>query len=67
MEGDCDYTDFAGNAFRAPGEIAGVETKSAVLLVTTSSAYKMDTLGSDSSVGWLPTFLEGSAIMLGRL
>lgn len=62
MEGDGDDADFASYALRAPGEVAGVKTKSAILLVPTTSADKMDTLGADSSIGRLATFLKSSAL-----
>jgi len=62
MERDDDDTDFASDAFRAPGEVAGFETEGAVFRVSTSGADKMDSLGSDTGVGWLATFLEGSLL-----
>jgi len=60
MEGHGDDADFSGDAFRAPGEIAGVETEGTVFGVAAASADEMDTLVADTSVGWLATFLEGS-------
>ena len=61
MEEYANDTDFAGYTFRAPGEVAGFETEGAVFLVAAACADEMDTLGADSGLGWLTTFLKGSA------
>jgi len=61
---DDDHTDFASNALRAPREVAGLDTESTVLGVTTTGADKMDTLVSDTGVGWLSTLLESSVELL---
>ena len=58
--GDGDDADFAGDAFGAPGEVAGVETEAAVFGVAATGADEVDALGSDTGVGWLATFLECS-------
>lgn len=60
MEFHRDDTNFASNAFRAPGEVAGIETKGAEFLVPTAGANKMDTFGADTGVCGLTTFLECS-------
>lgn len=60
MVGDDNDTDFASDSFRAPREIAGFKTEGTVFLVSTSCAHEMDSLGSDTGVGWLTTFLKGS-------
>ena len=54
-------THFAGYTFRAPGEVAGVEAEGTVFGVAAAGADKMDTLSTDSGVGWLTAFLECSA------
>jgi len=64
MEGHSDDTDFAGDGFGAPREVAGVETKSAEFAVTAAGTDKMDTLGTDTGVGGLATLLESSESML---
>lgn len=60
VEGDGNDTDFAGDALAAPGEIAGIETQGAEFAVAATRADEMDTLGTDTGVGRLATFLEGS-------
>ena len=42
----------------APGEVASVEAESAVLLVTASSAHRVDALGSQLGVGGRSAQLE---------
>ena len=61
MVGHGDDTHFPGYAFRAPGEVARVETEGTVFGVAAAGADEMDTLGADSGVGWLTAFLECSA------
>jgi hypothetical protein len=61
MEFYADDTDFAGYGFRTPGEVAGFETEAAVFGVAAACADEMDTLGSDSGLGWLTTLLKRSA------
>ena len=53
-------TNFAGYAFRAPGEVAGFETQGTVFGVPSSSTDEMDAFGADSGVGCLAAFLECS-------
>lgn len=60
MIGHGDDTHFAGYTFRAPGEVAGVETEGPVFGVAAAGTDEMDTLGADSCVGWLTAFLECS-------
>lgn len=60
MEGHSDDAHFAGDTFRTPGEIAGVEAEGAIFGVAATSADEMYTLAADSGVGWLATFLESS-------
>jgi len=62
VEDDTDNTGLAGNAFRAPGEVAGVETEGTELAVAAASADKMDTLATDTGVGGLTTLLESSLL-----
>jgi hypothetical protein len=59
VEGDGNDTDFAGDALTAPGEVAGVEAQGAEFAVAAAGADEMDTLGADTGVGRLATFLEG--------
>ena len=58
MEGDTNDADLAGNTLRSPGEVAGVETESAELAVSSTGADKVNTLGTDTGVGWLAAGLE---------
>ena len=60
MVGHGDDTHFPGYAFRAPGEVAGVETEGTIFLVAAAGADEMDTLRANSCVGWLTAFLECS-------
>lgn len=63
VEGDVQDTDFARDAFRAPGEVAGVQTESAELAVPAADADEMDALGADTGVCGLTTFLESSVLV----
>ena len=58
--GDGNDTNFSSDSFGSPGEVTGVETKCAIFLVATSDTDEMDSLVSDTGVGWLTTLLEGS-------
>ena len=60
MVGDGDDADFSAYAFRAPGEVAGVEAEGTEFLVAAADAYQMDTLGADTGIGRLATLFEGS-------
>ncbi len=60
MVGYDDDADLAGDAFAAPGEVAGFEAQGAVLGVAAAGADEMDSLAADAGVGWLTTFLKGS-------
>lgn len=62
MKGHADDADFAGYSFRAPGEIATFEAEAAIFGVTTTGADEMDTLGANSSIGWLAAFLKRSLL-----
>jgi len=61
MEGYANDTDFAGDALRAPGEVARFEAEGTVFLIAAACADEMDTLGADSGLGRLTTFLKRSA------
>ena len=58
MEGNDDDTDLAGDALRGPGKVAGFEAEGTEFAVTTTSADKMDSLGSDTCVGFLSAGFE---------
>lgn len=60
MEGHLNDADLAGDAFGAPGEVAGIEAEGAILGVTTTGADEMDTLSADTGVGWLAALLKSS-------
>lgn len=60
--GDNDDTGLAGGTLGSPGKVTRVETKSAVLVVTTAGADGVDALGTDTGVGGLATKLEGSLL-----
>ena len=60
MERHGDDAHFACDAFRAPGKVTGVESEATVFGVTAARADEMYALGTDTSVGWLTAFLEGS-------
>ncbi len=62
MESDANDADLAGNTLRSPGEVAGVETESTELAVTTTGADKVNTLGTDTGVGWLTAGLESALL-----
>ena len=65
VEGDTDDADLAGDTLAAPGEVAGFETETTELAVTTTGADKVDALGTDSGVGGLTALLEGSVCVSG--
>jgi hypothetical protein len=60
VEGDDDHADLTGDTLRSPGEVAGVETETTVLGVSTAGADKVNSLGANTSVGWLTALLESS-------
>lgn len=62
MEGDSNDADLAGDALRAPGEVAGVETQGAELAVAAAGAHEMDALGADTGVGWLTAGFESALL-----
>ena len=60
MEGHADDTDFAGDAFGSPAEIAGFKAEAAVFGVAAPGADEMDGFAADTGVGGLTALLEGS-------
>lgn len=60
VEGHSQDTDFARDAFGAPGEVAGVDSQSTELAVAAADTDEMDALGTDSGVGGLTTLFESS-------
>ena len=60
VEGDDDDADLAGDALGAPGEIAGIETQSAVFCVAASGSDEVDSLVADAGIGWLTALFKGS-------
>lgn len=58
--GHDDDADLAGDSFAAPAEVAGLEAQGSVFGVSSTGAHEVDSLGSDTGVGGLTTFLEGS-------
>lgn len=61
VESDDDDTGLSGDTLAAPAEVASVESQTSELSVAAAGSDEMDALVTNSSVGWLPTFLEGSA------
>lgn len=61
---DTDDTGLLGDALRAPGEVAGLETQSTELAVATAGADKMNTLCANTGVGRLAALLESPEAML---
>ena len=62
MEGDDDDTDLAGDSLRSPREVAGFEAEGTELAVTTTGAHKMDSLSSDTGVGFLTSGFESALL-----
>lgn len=62
MVDDADDTGLAGGALGGPGEVAGVETQGAVLVVTTTGADGVNTLGANTGAGTLATSLESALL-----
>ena len=60
VEGHADDADFAGHAFRTPGEIAGVEAEGAEFVGAAADADHVNALVADTGVGWLAALLESS-------
>lgn len=60
VEGDDDHADLTGDTLRSPGEVTGVETQTTIFGVSTTGADKVDSLGANTSVGWLTALLESS-------
>lgn len=61
---DTDDTGLLGDALRAPGEIAGLETQSTELAVSAAGADKMNTLRANTGIGGLAALLESPEAML---
>jgi hypothetical protein len=61
---DTDDTGLLGDALRAPGEVAGVETQGTELAVAATGADKMDALCANTGIGGLATLLESPEAML---
>lgn len=62
VESDDDNTGLAGDSLTAPAEVARIESETSEFAVTATGSYEMDALGTNSSVGRLTTFLEGSLL-----
>ena len=62
LTGDDDDTGLAGDALGGPRKVTGVETQSAVLVVTAAGADGVDALGTDTGVRRLAARLEGSLL-----
>jgi hypothetical protein len=62
MVSDNDDTDLAGNPLRSPWEVAGFETESTKLSVSTTGTDEMDSLGSDTGVGLLSAGFESALL-----
>lgn len=62
LTGDDNDTGLAGDALGGPRKVAGVETQSAVLVVTAAGADGVDALGTDTRVRGLAARLEGSLL-----
>jgi hypothetical protein len=60
--GDGNDTGLAGGALGGPGEVTGVETQGTVLVVATTSADGVDSLGTNLGVGTLATSLESALL-----
>jgi hypothetical protein len=58
VEGDDDDTDLAGDTLRGPGEVAGFETEGTEFAVATTGTDEMNSLGSNTSVGFLSAGFE---------
>lgn len=63
MVDDADDAGLLGDALRAPGVVAGVETESAELAVAATGADKMDALAANTGIGGLATLLESPIVM----
>jgi hypothetical protein len=61
---DTDDTGLLGDALGAPGEVAGLETQSTELAVSSAGADKMDTRRANTGVGGLTALLESPEAML---
>lgn len=64
MESDDNDTGLSGDSLTAPTEVARVESETSELSVSAAGSYEMDSLSANTGVGWLTTFLKGSAKFL---
>lgn len=64
VEGHSDDTDFAGDAFATPSEVAGIDAEGTEFAVSATSADEMDALGSNTGVGGLTALLESSVLFI---
>lgn len=62
MVGDDDNTGLAGAALGGPGKVTRVETEGTVLVVATTGADGVDSLGADTGVGLLSAGLESALL-----
>lgn len=62
MEDDTDDTGLAGDSLGTPGEVAGIETESTELAVSSTGTDEMDTLSTNTGVGGLTTELESTLL-----
>ena len=60
MVRDDNDADFASDAFRAPGEVAGFESETTEFAIAASCADEMDALRTNTGVGWLTALFKGS-------
>lgn len=64
VESDDNDTGLSGDSLAAPAEVAGVESETSELSVAAAGSDEMDSLCANTGVGWLTTFLKGSAKIL---
>ena len=62
MEGDDNNTDLAGDSLRGPREVTSFEAKGTELAITTTGAHKMDSLCTDTGVGFLSAGFESALL-----
>jgi len=59
---DDDDSNLSGDPFRSPREIARLKTKSTELSIASTSTDEMDSLGTDTGVGFLTTGFESALL-----
>jgi hypothetical protein len=62
VEHDADHAHFAGDALRAPREVAALETQAPVFGVAAARSDEMDALWADSGVCCLASGFEGALL-----